>query len=101
MRVIIVSMAMLWATTIAADTDLTAGQVRSVLSEGKILSSALLTPSDNELGDLGFGPSFPKGTRIHEVFVFHKGEIYLCHLSGSRNSGTPPYASCVGYKNNL
>ena len=68
---------------------------QELLSNGKILSSAALTsPLKNP--SLGLGVSAPTDTRIHEVFMFYRGEVYLCHLIGAKSSGTAPYPSCYG-----
>jgi hypothetical protein len=67
--------------------------VNELLSEGKILSSSnVLPPPDMPLGMV----MAPKDTRLHEIFIFYRGEVYLCSLAGSTSAGTPPYASCYG-----
>lgn len=64
----------------------------TVLAEGRALSSTPLSEP--------FRPAMPgmepTDTRMHEVFVSHGGNLYLCYLRGSTKSGTPPTASCYG-----
>lgn len=58
---------------------------QEVLSNGKVLSSETLTPLNA-----------PSDTRVHEMFIFYRGEVYLCHLTGRMLSATAPIASCYG-----
>lgn len=101
MRNAIIAILIFCGGSASSETALTPGQTRSVLSEGKILSSASLSLGASNSDGLGLAAATPQGTRIHEIFVYYKDEIYLCHLVGAKDSGTPPYASCVGYRNNL
>ena len=70
------------------------GETQELLADGKVISSSTLTSLP--LGDNSFGVSPPKDTRIHETFILYLGEVYLCHLVGSKSSGTRPYATCYG-----
>lgn len=89
-------MTCLFESQASADTRaLRFNESQELLSNGKILSSASLTSSPNDHG-LGLGVSAPMGARIHEVFILYRGEVYLCHLTGAKSSGTAPYASCYG-----
>jgi hypothetical protein len=67
-----------YGTVGLTDTSLTPAQTRNVLSEGKVLSSAMLSLGVNGPDELGFAAAAPTGTRIHEVFVYYNAEIYLC-----------------------
>jgi hypothetical protein len=74
-------------------------ETRELLENGRVLSSATVSGTDvATLG--GIGPkmrSAPTDTRIHEAFVYYRGEVYLCHFVGAKGGSTPPYASCYGY----
>lgn len=67
-------------------------RTKEVMAKGRVLSSTSVVAATS--GPLG--TTKPQGTRIHELFIEYQGGIYLCHLTGSTTSGTPPYASCVG-----
>lgn len=93
MKNIITLISTLLANPVLADgVMLPPSETERILSEGRILSTAAIYT------ERGLDSAVPINTRIHEAFILWEGNVYLCHMVGSRSSGTRPYAGCYGYR---
>lgn len=81
------------ATTAAQAQERNGADSMAILRDGKVLSATILLPHEPN----PYIPSaLPEVTRIHELFVLHGSDLYLCYLIGNQKSGTPPHQKCFG-----
>lgn len=102
LKKLLVALTLLGATNpVFANTGkISPEQTKMVLSQGKIISSSIITTMDyyekqkpymNLITALG---SF----RWHESFIFWDGNLYLCQLYGlALDEGASTEANCYGY----
>ena len=91
---IMVTLPLITSQATADSRVLRFAETQELLSDGKVISSSSLTSLPRSDSLVGASP--PKDTRIHEMFILYRSELYLCHLVASKASGTRPYATCYG-----